>query len=371
MAIALFGLFGLVTVFASQAGAQGDSDQENQGVETTGTLRVATKSLPPFVFVDGETQAVSGFSIDYWDLVAERLGVETEWVVQETVGDIIASVEAGDVDAAIAGISITKEREQIIDFSQPYYISGQQIVTTASGASTFGTLGSLIGSGTFLVPLAGLVILVIIVSHLVWWFERGHESDDFPPTYRKGIGEALWWSTVSVITGGEAVKNINTALSRLIAVFWMLVGLFLLAYVTASATSVLTVAELEADVAGIEDLAGRNVGTVEATASVPFVQEAIGVLPSEYPNLDDAFQALRDGDIDAVVFDAPVVAYAVTNDGGNGDLILIEPIEGRDPYGVALPSGSDRLEDVNAAVIEIGRDGTLDELQDQWFGRSG
>jgi polar amino acid transport system substrate-binding protein len=201
----------------------------------------------------------------------------------------------------------------------------------------------------------------------VWWFERGHDSDDFPYAYRAGIGEALWWSTVSVITGGEAVKNINTALSRLIAIFWMLVGLFLLAFVTARATSVLTVAELEADIAGLEDLSGRPVATVEQTASVNFLQDEIGVIARELPTLEDALDELVAENVDAVVFDAPVVSYTVNRSYG-GDLLLIEPIEGRDPYGIALPSGSDRLEEVNAAVIEIGRDGTLDTLLEEWFG---
>lgn len=359
----LIGLFGVLMGAGTPAAAQAEGADE----EPTEVMRVATKSLPPFVFVE-EGEELRGFSIDYWDRVAERLGVRTEWVVMETVDELIDSVEAGEVDAAIAGISITREREEVIDFSQPYYISGQQIVTTASGASTLRTLGNLIGSGTFLVPLAALIFLVVIVSHLVWFFERGHESDDFPTNYRKGIGEALWWSTVSVITGGEAVKNINTALSRIIAVFWMLVGLFLLAFVTARATSVLTVAELEANIDGIEDLAGRSVGTVESTATVPFIQESIGVVPNEYPTLDEALAALSDGEIDAVIFDAPVVAYALQTNGANNGLLLVEPPEGRDPYGVALPSGSDRLEEVNAVVIEIGRDGTLDELLEPYFG---
>ncbi len=356
----------LLATISTPAGAQDDDADDNQG--TGQTLRVATKPLEPFVFTD--EAELRGFSIDYWNEVADRLGVETEWVVEEEVSDIIALTQAGEVDAAIAGISITRDREAIIDFSQPYYISGQQIVTrTSTGGSAFRTLASLIGSGTFLVPLGILVLLVLLVSHLVWWFERGHESDDFPQSYRQGIGEAIWWSTVSVITGGEAVKNINTALSRLIAVFWMLVGLFLLAFVTARATSVLTVAELESDIGGIGDLASRPVGTVQETASVNFLQDEAAIIAREYENLDLALAALIDEEIDAVVFDAPVVAYAVSQRYQN-ELLLVEPAEGRDPYGIALPAGSDLLEDVNAVVIEIGRDGTLDALMVEWFGSS-
>jgi polar amino acid transport system substrate-binding protein len=349
--------------------APGPAGAQDDGGLAGRTLLVATKPLEPFVFVD-ERGDVGGFSIDYWNEVASRLGVETTWVVRDTVGEIIEDARDGDVDAAIAGISITSDREAIIDFSQPYYISGQQIVVRKQGtAGTFRTLASLIGSGTFLVPLLILIGLVIIVSHLVWFFERGHESDDFPYSYREGIGEALWWSTVSVITGGEAVKNINTALSRLIAVFWMLVGLFLLAFITARATTVLTVAELEADISSMEDLAGRPVATVQGTATVPYLQSEIGVIAREEPDLESALQALSDGDVDAVVFDAPVVAYAL-NQTRRDNLILVEPVEGRDPYGIALPQGSELREEVDAAVIQIGRDGTLDRLLEEWFGSS-
>ena len=296
---------------AGPAGAQTVDEDGGGGAGEETVLRVATKPLPPFVFVD-EDQQVSGFSVDYWDEVAARLDISTEWVVEETVAEIIELAENDEVDAAIAGISITREREAVIDFSQPYYNSGHQIVTTASGgSSTFATLASLVVSGTFLVPLIVLVGLVIIVSHLVWFFERGHHSDDFPYGYREGIGEALWWSTVSVITGGEAVKNINTALSRLIAIFWMLVGLFLLAFVTARATSVLTVAELESGIAGLDDLSGRSIGTVQETATVAFLRDEVGVIAREYPDLESAFDALVDEDLDAVVFDAPVVSYTV------------------------------------------------------------
>lgn len=333
----------------------------------TSPLRVATKPLSPFVFIDDEP--LRGFSVDYWHEVADRLGVETVWCRQDTVTEIVDLTSLGRVDASIAGISITREREEIIDFSQPYYTSGLQLVIEPGGASTARTLFGLIFSSAFLMPVGMLLLLVLVVSHLVWWFERRHDSDDFPMTYRKGIGEAIWWSTVSVITGGEAVKNINRAASRLIAIFWMLVGLFLLAFVTARATSLLTVAELEGDISGIEDLRGHSVTTVEGTAAVEVLRRDAGVEPRQAIDLHTALDDLAAGRTDAVAFDAPVVQYVVNRE-RNDDFLLVQPISGRDPYGIALPQGSPLVESVNAAVIEIGRDGTLDTLIETWFGSS-
>lgn len=352
----------MVVWSTTQADAQTEPPEDFSGQ----TLQIATKPLEPFVFVDDEP--LRGFSVDYWNEVAERIGAETEWVTFDTVGEVIDAVAAEEVDAGIAGISITSERETIVDFSQPYYNSGLQIATQSStGASTGTTLFNLVKSGTFLVPLLVLIVLIFIVSHLVWFFERGYD-DDFPEDYRTGIIEALWWSTVSVITGGEAVKDINRPLSRIIAVFWLLLGLFLLAFVTARATSVLTVAELESDISGLEDLAGKNVSTVEATASVEFLDREANIIAREFETLDAALDELSSGGTDAVVFDAPVLAYALNTNFRNDDLVLVEPSIGRDPYGIAIPQNSALLEVVNRAVIEIGRDGTLDDLLVEWFG---
>lgn len=342
------------------------SAQDDQTTNVEGqTLRVATKPLEPFVFIDDEP--IRGFSVDYWDEVARRLGTNTEWVELPEVQDVIDAVASNDVDAGIAGISITAEREQVVDFSQPYYNSGRQIVTRNSGASTATTLFNLVKSGTFLIPLLVLIGLIFIVSHLVWWFERGYD-DDFPVDYRTGIVEALWWSTVSVITGGEAVKDINRPWSRIVAVFWLLLGLFLLAFVTARATSVLTVAELESDIASVADLPGKAVGTVEETATFDFLRDEVGVGPVGYDTLEEALDDLAAENIDAVMFDAPVIAYALTTDYQSSNLRLIDNTVGRDPYGIALPPGSELTELVNQTVIEIDRDGTLDDLLRKWFG---
>lgn len=370
--IGVIAALGVFLVSAPHAAAQSDPGPGNDLPDCStprstdpGLLRVATKPLSPFVFIDDEP--LRGFSVDYWQQVVDRLGVTTEWCVQDTVGEIVQLAADGQVDASIAGISITREREEIIDFSQPYYTSGLQLVTQPGGASTARTLFGLIFSSAFLFPVGILMLLVLVVSHLVWWFERGHDSDDFPVSYRKGVGEAIWWSTVSVITGGEAVKNINRAASRLIAIFWMLVGLFLLAFVTARATSLLTVAELEGDISGIEDLRGHSVTTVEGTAAVDVLRNDAGVEPRQVVDLNAALDDLAAGRTDAVAFDAAVVQYVVNRE-RNDDFILVQPISGRDPYGIALPQGSDLVESVNAAVIEIGRDGTLDDLIETWFG---
>ncbi|MEL7158646.1 MAG: transporter substrate-binding domain-containing protein, partial [Actinomycetota bacterium] len=238
---------GLVLTTASVAGAQED---EGTGGDDT-TVVVATKALVPFVIVDeGATgdDALRGYSIDLWNELAARLGLETEWVVDDTVTEILDRTRRGDVDGAIAGISMTAERETFVDFTHPYYDSGLQVATTpASSGGTTAAVWDLVTNRGVLALILGLIALAVLVAHLVWLSERRH-NEQFPKGYRAGVGEALWWSSVSMVTGGEAVKDIRHPLSRLMAVAWMVLGLFLVAYVTAQAAARITVNELQNDI---------------------------------------------------------------------------------------------------------------------------
>ena len=360
----LVGVAGLAVPVAAQ-----DSDAPSVDDVSGRTVVVATKALDPFVIIDStdaDGSGLRGYSIDVWNELADRLGLTTEWVVEESVGDILESARTGDADVAIAGISMTAERETFIDFAHPYFDSGLQVVTRPSGdKGTWESLWDVITSGTVLALAGGLVVLIALVAHLVWWTERRH-NPEFPQEYRKGISEALWWSSVSIVTGGEAVKDIRRPLSRILALMWMVIGLFLIAFVTAQAASSLTVNELQADIGGLEDLPGESVVTVAGTVGESFLREA-NIAATGVSDVDTALQAVEDGRFDAVVYDAPVLAYRVNTD-YSGRLELAGSTFAPDPYGIALTTGSDLREPINASLLEISRDGTLDALNQKWLG---
>ena len=351
---------------AAPAFAQGDQEVPDVSGRT---VVVATKALDPFVIIDStdpDGSGLRGYSIDVWDEVADRLGLTTEWLVQESVGDILESARVGDAQVAIAGISMTAERESFIDFAHPYYDSGLQVVTTPSrDKGTWESLFDVVTSGTVLALFGGLVVLIVVVSHLVWWTERRH-NPEFPQEYRKGVAEALWYSSVSVVTGGEAVKDIRRPLSRVLALMWMVIGLFLIAFVTAQAASSLTVNELQTDIAGLEDLPGNSVVTVAGTVGETFLRDA-NIAATTVADIDTALDAVADDRFDAVVYDAPVLAYRVNTD-YSGRLELAGPVFAPDPYGIALTTGSDLREPINSVLLEMSRDGTLDALNLAWLG---
>jgi len=92
------------------------------------TLRVVTDpSFVPFEMMDPQTGDMIGFDMEIIAEVAERAGFDYNLNTMDFNG-IIPALQTGNVDIAIAGITITEEREEIVDFSDPYYDSGLRIL---------------------------------------------------------------------------------------------------------------------------------------------------------------------------------------------------------------------------------------------------
>lgn len=95
-------------------------------VPTNGKLLMATNAaFPPYEFMDGDN--VIGFDIDMMKAVCHKLNMELE--VKNMDFDMITdAVVKGDVDVGVAAITITDERLDIVDFSDPYTTATQVVI---------------------------------------------------------------------------------------------------------------------------------------------------------------------------------------------------------------------------------------------------
>ena len=106
-----------------------DEPASDLGVVTIGT----NAEYPPFEFVD-EDGNIQGFDYDLVTAIAERAGFEPEFVNTRWDG-IFFFFSSGEFDAVSSAATITEEREEIVDFSNPYFNAGQMIaVREAHGA---------------------------------------------------------------------------------------------------------------------------------------------------------------------------------------------------------------------------------------------
>lgn len=97
-------------------------------------VRIGTEgAYPPWNFM-GDDGKVAGFEIELGNKLCEQAGVSCEWVINEW-DSIIPNLVAGNYDLIMAGMSITDERMQTIDFSEEYYPPTPSRYAAAKGAS--------------------------------------------------------------------------------------------------------------------------------------------------------------------------------------------------------------------------------------------
>lgn len=335
-----------------------------QAQTPTRPLRVATRVIPPFVFE--ENGKLTGFSVELWRSIADELKLKSELFVTPTVKDLLSAVESGRTDLGIAAISITAERSRALDFSQPMFDAGLQILVRAQGGDG-GFLPHMLAffSSYAVLPLIGFVLLAILVpAHLVWWSERRHERGIIESkSYFPAIFEACWWALSTLATQADQMPK--SSVGRLIAVFWMFVSVVFVAYFTANVTASLTVQQLQGDIKGPEDLPGKQVATTTGSTSAMYLhQQNNQVL--EFPKIEQAYDALLNGQADAVVFDSPVILYYAAHE-GRGKVSVVGPVFRKESYGIVFPPNSPYRKPVDNTLLTLKENGVYQKLYDRWF----
>lgn len=327
-------------------------------------LLVATREVPPFAMrVDG---GWDGIAIELWTSVAEKLGRSFE-LREMGLQEMLAAVERGEVDVAVAALTITSEREAKIDFSHPFHTSGLGIAIQQRAGTGWARVIERVFSERFAVVLASLLGLLAAVGVLVWLAER-RRNPQFQAGLVKGIGSGLWWSAVTMTTVGYGDKAPVSLAGRLIAMVWMFASVIIISSVTAAIATALTVDKLEQQITGVNDLYSVRVVTVAGSTSEAFLSRRL-IRHETLGSLADALQRLRGGRVDAVVYDAPILRYLVA-ERDRQQLAVLPQVLQRQDYGFAFPTGSPLREQVNRALLEIIRSPEWQRLLERYLGSS-
>ncbi len=248
----------LTAGFAVGCGGDDDDGDETAAAEELnliqeGTLTVGSDiPFPPFE--QGRAPNYSGFDIDLVNEVADRIGLEV--AIQDTAFDtIFRDLAQGKFDLVASATTITPEREQTVDFSNPYFEAEQSLVVPEGS-----------------------------------------------------------------------------------------------------------------DIATVEDLAGATVGAQDGTTGEEYANEETDAANVRgFPEAADAFNALRAGQVEAVIIDNFAAQDAVEQ--GVGGISIATEIPTGELYGLVVGQDNDALLDaVNDALEEIKDDGTLEDLYQRYIG---
>ena len=325
---------------------------------------VVVKPVAPFVME--EDGKFTGYSIDLWNEVARNAGwTDVEFKKVTTVPEMIDMLKSGQADVGVGALSITAERSKEIDFSHPFYDSGLDIMVKGGGAPGPFQLLVRLFTPALILTFVGIMVALIIVSHILWWVERKINHEDFPHHYNTGIIESIWWTTCVLIGGMCMGKDPKGITGRVIGTAWALVGIAMISYLTATATTIMTVDSLGNDINGPHDLIGKTVGTLQGTSAEKYLV-AQHIKVSEFAKLEDAVDALNHDKVKAVVYDSPVLMYYLAVNPSK-DLHLVNHLFDKQKYGFGLQMGSKLRQPLNSALLSIEETEFPDKLDKLYF----
>ena len=220
-------------------------------------LRVGTEpTFAPFEFQKEGSKEYTGFDMDLARAIGKQLGMKVE-IVSMGFDGLIPALNAGNIDAVAAGMTITPERAKSIKFSDAYYKSG-------------------------------LAIMV----------QKGNST-----------------------------------------------------------------------ITGIDSLKGKKIAVQIGTTGAMEAHKIADAKVVEFNTNTEAALELKNGGVDAVVNDLPVVAYFLQQGGGKDYAKMVGKVVTSEEYAIAVKKDNEKLAgDINKALAELKKNGEYDKIYKTWFG---
>ena len=333
--------------------------------DTPKHLTVGYKIAAPFI-MEQEGGTPTGIAFELWQQMSAKLGY-TQDLRKLPLVELLDGVSSGQIDLAVAAITVTPEREAVMDFTQPYFHTGLGIVVSGKdGNPWLSVLRSFFSFG-FLKVVLSLAGLLLTVGIVMWLMERRQNPDQFGGPAHEGIRSGLWWSAVTMTTVGYGDKYPVTPGGRFVGMIWMFAGIILISSFTAAISSSLTVQQIDSRVRSVDDLQNAQIATVKgAAAESVLAKRHMRFRPVE--DVEEGLAMLASGRIDAFIHDRPILEYQISRQ-HDENIKLLPDVFATQTYAFALPEGSAEFEAINRALLEVLQSPEWDEILYRYLGR--
>jgi polar amino acid transport system substrate-binding protein len=151
-------------------------------------------------------------------------------------------------------------------------------------------------------------------------------------------------------SGGKVPKTLP---GRLLAMVWMVTSVIVFASLTAALTSQYILKHLRGPVNGQADLRYARAGAITGTETTEYLRRE-HISYHVFANVEAGLLALKNGQIDALVYDRPLLLWLV-NQHFSGSLCVLDGTFDQQAYAIALPQGSELRIPINLALLDAIR----------------
>uniref|UniRef100_A0A8C8DK74 Glutamate receptor n=1 Tax=Oryzias sinensis TaxID=183150 RepID=A0A8C8DK74_9TELE len=382
-----------------------DSSVENRTIVVTTIMEAPYVMYKKnFIHLEGNDR-YEGYCVDLASEIAKHVGIKYKLSIvmdgkygardpeTKAWNGMVGELVYGRADIAVAPLTITLVREEVIDFSKPFMSLGISIMIKKPQKSKPGVF-------SFLDPLAyeiwmcivfayiGVSVVLFLVSRFSpyeWNLEEQDEIKDpqTPPDPPNdfGIFNSLWFSLGAFMQQGCDISPRSLS-GRIVGGVWWFFTLIIISSYTANLAAFLTVERMVSPIESAEDLAKQTeiaYGTLDSGSTKEFFRR------SKIAVYEKMWSYMKSAEPSVFVKTTPDGVARVRKSKGKFAFLLEstmnEYIEQRKPcdtmkvggnldskgYGVATPKGSALRNAVNLAVLKLNEQGLLDKLKNKWW----
>ncbi|XP_017566057.1 glutamate receptor ionotropic, delta-1 isoform X1 [Pygocentrus nattereri] len=374
------------------------------------TVKVVTLLEDPFVMVAenilGQPKKYKGFSIDVLDALAKILGFKYDiyQVADSKYGSqlpngswngMIGELINKRADLAVSAITITPERENVVDFSKRYldYSVGILMRKPEEKINIFSLFApfdlAVWACIAAAIPVVG--VLIFLLTRMQSLRSQNPPGPHQPPSMSSSLHSAIWIVYGAFMQqGGDSV--VGSVALRIVMGSWWLFTLIVCSSYTANLAAYLTVSRMDNTIRTFQDLARQmdlDYGTVRDSAVYDYFR-AKGTNPLEqdstYAELwrtisknngqdysvsspSEGIRKAKKGPY-AFLWDMAVVEYAALTDDDCTVTVSGNSMSSKG-YGIAMQHGSPYRDLFSQKILELQEKGDLDVLKQKWWPRSG
>uniref|UniRef100_A0A8C9T749 Glutamate receptor n=1 Tax=Scleropages formosus TaxID=113540 RepID=A0A8C9T749_SCLFO len=392
-----------MVVTKSEVGGNDSMGMDNKTIIVTTILEAPYVMLKKNAELFIDNDRYEGYCVDLAAEIAKHCGFKYQLKI---VGDgkygardaetkiwngMVGELVYGKADIAIAPLTITLVREEVIDFSKPFMSLGISIMIKKPQKSKPGVF-------SFLDPLAyeiwmcivfayiGVSVVLFLVSRFspYEWHTEEYEDGQIQTsesTNEFGIFNSLWFSLGAFMQQGCDISPRSLS-GRIVGGVWWFFTLIIISSYTANLAAFLTVERMVSPIESAEDLAKQTeiaYGTLDSGSTKEFFRR------SKIALFDKMWTYMKSAEPSVFVKKTSEGVLRVRKSKGKYAYLLEstmnEYIEQRKPcdtmkvggnldskgYGIATPKGSSLRNAVNLAVLKLNEQGLLDKLKNKWW----
>ncbi|WP_297482962.1 transporter substrate-binding domain-containing protein [uncultured Photobacterium sp.] len=330
------------------------------------TLQVGTYACPPFVITD-KTSDYQGLSFLLWDNIATKLNLNYTVKILP-LKELLAEVANGTLDIGLSCISITPEREEILDFSHSFYETNLAIAVKQK--SHWENFISIIFNTKLLQILAIVSIAAAIIGGIYYRLEHRVNNKLYSMQSRSArLVEGFILGLLFITKGPFNYYEFKTLTGRVLTVLLAVFTTLFIASITAVLASSFTLVRINSDIKSPNDLDNVATGAKLASTSSNFLTNH-SISHKTYATVADMLLALDKGEIEAIVDDDAILRYQIkmAKNKGNYEQLQVLPYQfEKQNYGIVLSENSPYDEEINRELLQFRKSNQWKKALTEYF----